>query len=611
MGTRMKGIVFFGVCVLYAVPICGDAIAIPFRDGYAKNASGKCMPLCTAGGTKINTSLGAWYPLFAEKNTSPSLFVKLGDSVCYADLVSGSDSGINVRFNDNVYHTNAFTGCPASFNLSYDCGDGAIAGAVPDTREIEWGKLFFVDANVSACYRPGYIFNGWSSGGTSYPANKYYQYSAESDTVLKPSWTAASYGIAYTCGLCDAPFITGVSNQYISATAGQSITVLNAPPSACKNVQDATFLGFKIQSADGTDTGKTVAPGETFIFDYDENLRLAARWRENPQTFTLTYSCGDDATGTPPDSRTVDYQKLFNAGPELGTCHRPGHYVSNWNIENKSIPWGGYGIYEFDSDETIVPEWTAMTYGIPYTCGRTCEMPFAQGSTNKYLSGKYGDTITVLSELPSGCVNYAGGSLQGYKIYDSMGVDTGDTVPLGGTFTFVYDDNIRLVPYFSGVDTRPRYTLSYSCGDDATGTPPDSRLVKYKGLIMLGADVGTCNRPGYYLSWNIGDKSFANISGYTEYTYTDDETMVPEWTAMTYGAAYVCNNGKTTTSYLSVQSGVEYTPSTTVCTAPTDKTFAGYAVQSADGTDTGDRIGVGESFIFNYDENIRLSAMWE
>ena len=62
--------------------------------------------LCDAGVSNIKTSGGVSVPLYAEKETSPSLCVRYNNTTCYADLEPGQASGtINIKYNGVVYHT--------------------------------------------------------------------------------------------------------------------------------------------------------------------------------------------------------------------------------------------------------------------------------------------------------------------------------------------------------------------------------------------------------------------------------------------------------------------------------------------------------------------------
>ena len=64
-----------------------------------------CKPLCTHGGTKLRTtnySVNIW----PDKQCSvPSIKIGFPDGVCCVNLATGSDHGINININGNIYHT--------------------------------------------------------------------------------------------------------------------------------------------------------------------------------------------------------------------------------------------------------------------------------------------------------------------------------------------------------------------------------------------------------------------------------------------------------------------------------------------------------------------------
>lgn len=154
------------------------------------------------------------------------------------------------------------------------------------------------------------------------------------------------------------------------------------------------------------------------------------------------------------------------------------------------------------------------------------------------------------------------------------------------------------------------YTLSYNCGNGATGTPPESIEVAYGDLYTVRYDAGGCRKPGYYLSgWKIDD-TLHTKGHYYNYNYTTDKTIVAQWTANLYGGAYICNNNTTSKSYISATFGSTITPSTTECTAPTGKKFAGYTVYDTLGNNTGNTIAKDASFVWTYPYNIQLRARW-
>ena len=68
---------------------------------------GTCASLCTAGATTLRTSTGLILPLWSTKQITPSLNVKIGNDVCYVNLVPGqtNESAIMLDVGGTAYHT--------------------------------------------------------------------------------------------------------------------------------------------------------------------------------------------------------------------------------------------------------------------------------------------------------------------------------------------------------------------------------------------------------------------------------------------------------------------------------------------------------------------------
>ncbi|MBR3930596.1 MAG: hypothetical protein IKJ62_03385 [Alphaproteobacteria bacterium] len=331
-----------------------------------------------------------------------------------------------------------------------------------------------------------------------------------------------------------------------------------------------------------------------------------------PASYTLSYSCGDGATGTPPESREMMWGDLYNRPDNAAGCIKPGYSFSEWKIDSTSLTAGTAYSYKYTSDKTMVAQWSPNTYGGAYLCN------YCPGSTftsSGYATGTYNSNFEVASSLS--CSNPYGQTLLGYQLLDMYGNETGIQLTPGQSTTWSWPGNIQLRAVWSddGGQVFPEppaaYTLSYSCGDGATGTPPESQTVRYKLYYTGPYRAGTCNKPGYSLSgWQIDSTSISRGGSYS-YNYTTDKTMVAQWTANVYGGAYLCNNGSTNSSYVSATFGNSITPSTTVCTAADGTTFAGYRVLDALGNDTGTVILPGSSWTWTVPGNIRLVALWE
>ena len=264
--------IFFIPYVVYATCPDGYTAYLGPESNLVRNANGGCSELCGSGITSLNTSNGYKFDLFVSKNTTPAINIKIGDTVCYADLVAGASSGtLNIKSGDTTYHANISTGelCPVTYTLSYSCGTGA-TGTPPDSRTVEYGSLVGAGYDYGTCNRVGYYADGWTLDGVTKTAGQYWLYNYSSDKQMVVQWTAAKYAAAYVCN-------NGVysNGAYLSATYMSSYTpstTLCAAPAGQK------LVGYAILNSDGTDTGDVVAAGASFQWVYDNNIRLIAIW---------------------------------------------------------------------------------------------------------------------------------------------------------------------------------------------------------------------------------------------------------------------------------------------------------------------------------------------
>ena len=573
--------------------------------GLVRDANGNCSELCGSGISSLNTSNGYKFDLFATKNTTPAIHIKSGDVVCYADLIAGASSDtLNIGIGDTTYHANPDSGnlCPVTYTLSYSCGDGA-TGTPPESREMSWGDLYTAPYDAGTCVKPGYYLSGWKVDTSSLTVGNYYTYTYATDKTMVAQWSVNSYGAPIVCNYCNKN-TTGTSTQYVNASYNSTFTPTASP--TCTNPFNKTLDGYRVYDALGNETGDMLTAGVSTKWTWPSNVLLRAQWSGGdvePVYYNLSYSCGDGATGTPPDTHRVAYNQLYTAPYDAGTCIKPGYYLSGWKIDSTSLTKGSYRTYSYKADKVMVAQWTANSYGAPLViCRAYCAN--AQTST-QYVSGKYNSSFSAPTSVT--CPNRTFTGV--YNVYDALGNDTGDMVSAGASATWIWPSNVQFQPNFTD-DVTP-YKLSYSCGDGATGTPPATRDILYGQLYTAPYDAGTCVKPGYYLSgWKI-DSSSKTSGAYSAYTYTTDKTMVAQWSVNSYGAAYICDNGTTISTYLSGKYGSSYTPSTTACTAADGATFAGWRIADAYGNDTGDTVASGASFTWNYPHNIRLVAVWE
>ena len=401
-----------------------------------RNANGECSELCGSGITSLNTSNGYRFDLFATKNTIPAINIKYGDEICYADLITGSETGtLNIKVNDTTYHANVSTGelCPVTRTLSYSCGDGA-TGTPPDSIEVAYGDLYTAPYDAGTCRKDGYYISGWKIDSSSLSNGYYYNYTYSADKTMVAQWKANSYGAPYFCNYCAGG--TATSSSYVTGTYASNFT-----PTAslsCLNPFSQTLQHYKVLDVWGNDTGETLTPGTATKWKWAGNIQLRAIWSEpempSPTTYTLSYSCGDGATGAPPASHSVVYNQLYTAPYDAGTCRKDGYYISGWKIDSSSLSNGYYYNYTYSADKTMVAQWKANSYGGAYLCNNGT-------SNSSYLTGTFGGSVTPSATV---CTATDGTTFAGYKILDVWGNDTGDVVASGASMTWKYPSNIRL-----------------------------------------------------------------------------------------------------------------------------------------------------------------------
>ncbi len=130
--------------------------------------------LCTAGITSLNTSGGLAFPLYAEKSTSPSIYVRYNNMVCYGDLEVGISAGaVNVAYNDVVYHLVAKASSGGGGTSGGDTGGGNIGGGDTggDDTDDDIYKFFATTTSDTTSFEftigaRGTFYIDWGDGDT-------------------------------------------------------------------------------------------------------------------------------------------------------------------------------------------------------------------------------------------------------------------------------------------------------------------------------------------------------------------------------------------------------------------------------------------------------------
>ncbi len=73
-------------------------------NGYALTTTNECALMCTAGITYLHIGSNIKIPLYASQRTTPSIHIKTNNTICYANLATGTNDGLNIKHNNNTYH---------------------------------------------------------------------------------------------------------------------------------------------------------------------------------------------------------------------------------------------------------------------------------------------------------------------------------------------------------------------------------------------------------------------------------------------------------------------------------------------------------------------------
>ena len=146
-----------------------------------------------------------------------------------------------------------------SYKISYD-GNGAAMGVPAGTVEQNYQTDYTIDRVVPT--KPGYTFQGWSDGTTTYQPGAVFKVPAR-DVVLTAQWKANSHQVKYdgNGGKTSAPESKSADyNSNVSVAAGLE--------------KD----GYLFDGWEQISTGKVLTPGASFVMpDMDETLK--AKWK--------------------------------------------------------------------------------------------------------------------------------------------------------------------------------------------------------------------------------------------------------------------------------------------------------------------------------------------
>lgn len=436
-------------CPVGMVPYQGPAVT------QMENSRGECSDLCDSGMRAIMMEDGSMrIDLFKVAATDKKLATKYNDKVCYADVVLGAESGaLNVDIGGNAYYVfpSKWQICPPKYTLSYDCGDADSGMIASDQNKVvTYGQVYSPGYPETTCFKKGHYIYQWKIGSATITPNNYSVWQWDSDQVAVAQWRKRIHAGAYLCNICQYPWIarTQAKDRDVSQNGYVGNTYTLAAPNAsggptCGVPRSARFLGYEIYNAYTNEPVGKFVPADNLTFKWEWDFAISYRaiweWDYVQDVYELSFDCGVDAdgndvSGIPPASKTIENGGLFSFDWDVGTCSNPGYYISKWNVGTSTYDRVGINTWSFTTDQVATAVWMAKTYYAPYFCNNG-------GQTSSVLSAQYNATVTPSTAV---CTAPEGKVLSGYTVYDTNGVATNLFVPAGGSFTYSYLTNMSL-----------------------------------------------------------------------------------------------------------------------------------------------------------------------
>ena len=245
----------------------------------------------------------------------------------------------------------------------------------------------------------------------------------------------------------------------------------------------------------------TIYPGATVDCDYNTlgvhsgSATLTGQW--SPATYTVTYACGTDATGTAPsDSNytTATYNAPFTAAPNAGTCAKTGHTFAGWRPDGESTNWNN-GTWLYTTDKTFTAQWTPNTLTISLdknggtgTCGG------ASAGNEGTLTCTYGQSCSLPTWNSTTCnITNTTRILTGWN---AAANGTGASYNLGADITNIIDSGSTTL-YATWEQPTCNVTAGSGVPANAASNSPTCTVTCNEGFSTSGTYSGTQNTTSY------------------------------------------------------------------------------------------------------------------
>lgn len=361
-------------------------------------------------------------------------------------------------------------------DISYD-GNG---GQVPtDSQTIKRLKKWVDNDPILA----GYDFYGWTIDNFDIKASKN-DYSC--DLKLKATWEIVNYTISYNLNG------STLENKPTSYNCLSSDFTIGEPYKT-----GYLFLGWSGTDIDKLQKNITIKKGSVGNRSYTANF--------DAKTYNVTYDYGYDGKTS---NATATYDSQFN----VETPSRDGYEFTGWMFNGEQF---NSGIWNYDSDLTLVATWTVKKYTISYELDGGINSP---ANLNEYTIET--PTFTLTSPTKDG-YDFLGWSGTGIS-----GITKDVTIVKGNIGNREYKANWKAHTYVISFDAN-----GGSCNIN-------SLSVDYNSDFVLP----NAERNGYnFIGWfNSKDEKIND----GKWKYLTDVSVKAKWSLNTYSISYVLNGGE-------------------------------------------------------------------
>ncbi|MBC2727058.1 InlB B-repeat-containing protein [Desulfosporosinus sp.] len=455
-----------------------------------------------------------------------------------------------------------------TYTVTFTGGTEA-TGEAPTQAATGANGTFALPANTFA--KTGYTFAGWNDGRTTYDAGTTYTMPANAVTFTA-QWTVDAAD-TYTVTFIGGAGATGVAPTQ-AATAENGTFQL---PTNTFTKTGYTFAGW-------SDGSTTYDAGTTYTMPANA-VTFTAQWTvDAPDTYTVTFKGGADATGEAPTQAATAENSTFvlPANPFAKTDYT----FAGWN--------DGSTTYNAGTTYTMPAE------NVTFTAQWTVDAPDTYTVTFKGGAGATGVAPTQAATAENGTFVLPANTFTKTG-YTFAGWNDGSTTYDAGT-TYTMPANAVTFTAQWTVDAPDTYSVTFIGGAGATGVAPTQAVTAANGTFALPAN--TFAKTGYtFAGWNDGTTTYD--AGITYTMPANAVTFTAQWTANapdTYTVTFIGGTGATGVAPTQTVTAASIVVLPTNPFTKTGYTFAGWN----DGTNN---YGAGATYTMPA-ENVTFTAQW-